>query len=111
VLEAKPRTDQSERRTELRTMNSELHVKLNTNRVRRTQKCERAVCSSPRGAMHILREHLYVFDGCRRKDAVAQIEDMPGTAGNALQNVLGLIEHTPRRAAPQRGVHGPPHRP
>jgi hypothetical protein len=52
----------------------------------------------PRSSMNELREHLDVFDRCGGKDAVAQIEDMSGSAGHTFQNVLGLIEHTPRWA-------------
>jgi hypothetical protein len=54
--------------------------------------------------MNILREHLDIFDGCRREDAVSEIEDVAGPAADAFQNVLGLIEHPPRRPEQQRRI-------
>src|SRR5262245_32574700 len=63
--------------------------------------------SPPGGTVNVLREHLDVFDRCGGKDAVAEIEDMSGSASHAFQNVLGLIEHTPRWAEQQRRIEVP----
>ena len=51
--------------------------------------------------MHILGEHLDMFDRCGREDAVTQIEDVPGPSARATQHVVRLLEH-PRGGTQQQ---------
>src|SRR5689334_16018774 len=54
--------------------------------------------------MDVTRERLYVFDRRRRQDAVAEIEDMPGTAGGAREDVVRRGKHAVERAEQERRI-------
>ena len=54
--------------------------------------------------MHVLREGLYVIDRRRRKNAVAEIEDVSGAPARALEHVVGGREHAVEGRKQQGGI-------
>ena len=54
--------------------------------------------------MNVLRQHLHVFDRRGRQDPVTEIEDVSGTAANAREDFIRLVEHPLRRTEQQRRI-------